>query len=150
MILQKIRVNMELIMARFTSLEVYQAMFESGLGASVLQPRAEVSKKVAQAVSAGGARVLEFTNRGDFAFDVFKQLSKSLAAEEFAADVGCWFGCRCTYGSHVYQGGCQFCRWTDFQPRSSPICATGERLPICRAAARSMKFPKLKNMALRS
>ena len=33
-----------------------------------------MAKKVAKAVAAGGARVLEFTNRGDFAFQVFSEL----------------------------------------------------------------------------
>jgi len=35
-----------------------------------------VAKKVVEACSAGGARVVEFTNRGDFAPEVFKQLSQ--------------------------------------------------------------------------
>jgi 2-dehydro-3-deoxyphosphogluconate aldolase/(4S)-4-hydroxy-2-oxoglutarate aldolase len=69
-------------MARFTRLEVYQAMFESGLVPLFYNPDVEVSKKVTQACAAGGARVLEFTNRGDFAFEVFKELSQSLAAEK--------------------------------------------------------------------
>jgi len=68
-------------MATFTRLEVYQAMLESGLVPLFYNPDVEVSKKVAQACVAGGARVLEFTNRGDFAFEVFKELSQSLSAE---------------------------------------------------------------------
>lgn len=67
-------------MARFTRLDVYQAMLESGLVPLFYNPDVETSKNVAQACAAGGARVLEFTNRGDFAFDVFKELSLSLAA----------------------------------------------------------------------
>ena len=69
------------VMARFTRLEVYQAMVDSGLVPLFYNPDIEISKQVAQAVSDGGARVLEFTNRGDFAYDVFKALSQSLAAE---------------------------------------------------------------------
>ena len=34
----------------------------------------EISKKVIEAVSAGGAKVVEFTNRGDRAFEVFREL----------------------------------------------------------------------------
>ena len=67
-------------MARFTRLEVYQAMKESGLVPLFYIPDVEVSKQVVTACAVGGARVLEFTNRGDFAFDVFKELSHWLAA----------------------------------------------------------------------
>jgi len=69
-------------MARFTRLEVYQAMLESGLVPLFYNPEVEVSLQVVKACAAGGARVLEFTNRGDFAFEVFEQLSQSLAAEK--------------------------------------------------------------------
>jgi 2-dehydro-3-deoxyphosphogluconate aldolase/(4S)-4-hydroxy-2-oxoglutarate aldolase len=68
-------------MARFTRLEVYQAMLESGLVPLFYNPDVEVSKKVAKACVAGGARVLKFTNRGDFEFEIFNDLSQSLSAE---------------------------------------------------------------------
>lgn len=68
-------------MARFTRMDVYQAMFESGLVPLFYHPDPDVSNKVAHACLDGGARVLEFTNRGDFAFDVFKDLSQALAKE---------------------------------------------------------------------
>jgi 2-dehydro-3-deoxyphosphogluconate aldolase/(4S)-4-hydroxy-2-oxoglutarate aldolase len=68
-------------MARFTRLEVYQALHETGLVPLFYNPNVDVSLKVAQAVSDGGARVLEFTNRGDFAYNVFKALSQALVAE---------------------------------------------------------------------
>jgi 2-dehydro-3-deoxyphosphogluconate aldolase/(4S)-4-hydroxy-2-oxoglutarate aldolase len=41
-----------------------------------------VAKNVAKACAAGGAKVIEFTNRGDFAPEVFKELSLYLAREE--------------------------------------------------------------------
>lgn len=68
-------------MARFTRLEVYQAILESGLVPLFYNPDIEVSKRVAAACAAGGARVLEFTNRGDMALDVFRHLSHALAKE---------------------------------------------------------------------
>ena len=75
-------------MARFTRFEVYQAMFASGLVPLFYNPDVDISLQVTQAVAAGGARVLEFTNRGDFAFDVFQVLSKSLAAETSSLILG--------------------------------------------------------------
>jgi 2-dehydro-3-deoxyphosphogluconate aldolase/(4S)-4-hydroxy-2-oxoglutarate aldolase len=44
--------------------------------------------KVSDACEAGGARVLEFSNRGDFAFSVFKELSQSLSKKESALILG--------------------------------------------------------------
>lgn len=75
-------------MARFSRIEVYQTMFESGLVPLFYHPDIDVSLKVTIACDEGDARVLEFTNRGDFAFDVFQQLSKSLAVEKSALILG--------------------------------------------------------------
>jgi 2-dehydro-3-deoxyphosphogluconate aldolase/(4S)-4-hydroxy-2-oxoglutarate aldolase len=61
-------------MARFKRLEVLSAMLEGGLVPVFYHPDPGVAKNVAKAVAAGGARVLEFTNRGDFALQVFSEL----------------------------------------------------------------------------
>jgi 2-dehydro-3-deoxyphosphogluconate aldolase/(4S)-4-hydroxy-2-oxoglutarate aldolase len=63
-------------MARFTRLEVYNTMLSTGLVPVFYNADVEVAKKVVEACSAGGASVVEFTNRGDFAPEVFKQLSQ--------------------------------------------------------------------------
>jgi len=63
-------------MARFKRLEVLTAMMESGLVPVFYHRELEVARKVAQAVADGGAWVLEFTNRGDFACRVFGELVK--------------------------------------------------------------------------
>jgi 2-dehydro-3-deoxyphosphogluconate aldolase/(4S)-4-hydroxy-2-oxoglutarate aldolase len=75
-------------MARFTRLDVYQAMLDSGLVPLFYHPSVEVALKVADACEAGGAQVLEFTNRGDFAFNVFVELSQSLSEKESALVLG--------------------------------------------------------------
>jgi 2-dehydro-3-deoxyphosphogluconate aldolase/(4S)-4-hydroxy-2-oxoglutarate aldolase len=61
-------------MARFRRLEVLQAMIESGLVPVFYHDDAATARNVAKAVAAGGARVLEFTNRGDSALLVFTDL----------------------------------------------------------------------------
>lgn len=61
-------------MARFRRLEVLQAMIESGLVPVFYHDDAATAKNVAKAVAAGGARVLEFTNRGASALLVFTDL----------------------------------------------------------------------------
>lgn len=66
-------------MARFSRLEVLNTIVETGLVPLFYHSDVEVAKKIAKAVAAGGARVLEFTNRGDFAPLVFTELSQYLA-----------------------------------------------------------------------
>jgi 2-dehydro-3-deoxyphosphogluconate aldolase/(4S)-4-hydroxy-2-oxoglutarate aldolase len=61
-------------MARFRRLDVLNAMIEGGLVPVFYQQDIEVAKKIAAAVAGGGAKVLEFTNRGDFAYQIFSQL----------------------------------------------------------------------------
>ena len=63
-------------MARFTRIEVARVMGESGMVPLFYHPDAEVGKKVLRAIYAGGARLLEFTNRGDYAHEVFNELNK--------------------------------------------------------------------------
>ena len=68
-------------MARFTRMQVLNAILEDGLVPVFYHADAAVAVKVAEACAAGGAQVLEFTNRGDMAPEVFKELSRYLARE---------------------------------------------------------------------
>ncbi len=63
-------------MAFYTRLQVAQTMHDTGLVPLFYHPDAEAGKKVLQACYEGGARLLEFTNRGDFAHEVFTELNK--------------------------------------------------------------------------
>ena len=66
-------------MSRFSRLETLNAIVETGLVPVFYHGDVEVCKKIAAALAAGGARCIEFTNRGDFAPWVFKELSEYLA-----------------------------------------------------------------------
>ncbi|MFP3903175.1 MAG: bifunctional 4-hydroxy-2-oxoglutarate aldolase/2-dehydro-3-deoxy-phosphogluconate aldolase [Armatimonadota bacterium] len=68
-------------MAQFSRMETLNAMYDAGLVPVFYQGDIDVAKKIVDACSAGSARVLEFTNRGDFAPDVFGQLVKYCMAE---------------------------------------------------------------------
>ncbi|HVN96722.1 MAG TPA: bifunctional 4-hydroxy-2-oxoglutarate aldolase/2-dehydro-3-deoxy-phosphogluconate aldolase [Syntrophorhabdaceae bacterium] len=63
-------------MARFRRLEVLNTMIEGGLVPVFYHQDLETAKRIARAVANGGVRVLEFTNRGDFAYQVFSELLK--------------------------------------------------------------------------
>ena len=62
-------------MAKFTRIEVAAKMKETGLVPVFYHPDIALCKKVLKACYHGGARVFEFTNRGDFAHEVFAELS---------------------------------------------------------------------------
>ena len=68
-------------MARFKRLEVYNTIIDTGLVPVFYHGDIEVAKKVATACTDGGATVVEFTNRGDFAPEVFKELSQHLSTQ---------------------------------------------------------------------
>lgn len=68
-------------MARFTRIEVAKAMQQTGLVPLFFCDDVEKSKKVIKACYDGGARLLEFTARGDFAHEIFSELSKYVAIE---------------------------------------------------------------------
>ena len=63
-------------MARYTRLEVVRMMQETGMVPLFYHSDIEIGKKVLKACYDGGARLLEFTARGDFAFEVFSELNK--------------------------------------------------------------------------
>jgi 2-dehydro-3-deoxyphosphogluconate aldolase/(4S)-4-hydroxy-2-oxoglutarate aldolase len=63
-------------MAKFTRLEVLNTIINTGLVPIFYNSDLAVAKKIAWAISTGGCQLLEFTNRGDFAPDVFKELSQ--------------------------------------------------------------------------
>ena len=77
-------------MARYTRMQVLGAMHETGLVPVFYHPDLEVVKEVARACAKGGARLLEFTNRGDGAFEVFRELERFCAREvpQLIAGVG--------------------------------------------------------------
>ncbi len=68
-------------MAQYSRLEVAQVMKNTGLVPLFFNSDIEKSKKVLKACYDGGARLLEFTARGDFALEVFAELTKYAVAE---------------------------------------------------------------------
>lgn len=63
-------------MAQFTRIEVATAMKETGMIPLFFSNDLALSKKVLTACYNGGARLMEFTARGDFAHEVFGELTK--------------------------------------------------------------------------
>jgi 2-dehydro-3-deoxyphosphogluconate aldolase/(4S)-4-hydroxy-2-oxoglutarate aldolase len=68
-------------MAKYSRLEVANVMAETGMVPLFFHTDVELGKKVIKACYDGGARLMEFTSRGDFAFEVFGALNKYALAE---------------------------------------------------------------------
>ncbi len=77
-------------MARFDKIAVLQKMQQTGMVPVFYHKDVEVAQQVVKACYDGGVRAFEFTNRGDFAHEVFAVLSKFVAKEcpELALGVG--------------------------------------------------------------
>ena len=63
-------------MAQYSRIEVAHVMKETGMVPLFYHPNIELGKKVMKACYDGGARLMEFTARGDFSFEVFLELNK--------------------------------------------------------------------------
>ncbi len=66
-------------MSRFSRLETLNAIVDTGLVPVFYHGDVEIAQKIVAACAAGGARCIEFTNRGDFAPFVFKELAEHVA-----------------------------------------------------------------------
>jgi 2-keto-3-deoxy-phosphogluconate aldolase (EC 4.1.2.14) len=63
-------------MAKYSKSEVFAAMKETGVVPVFYHADVEICKNVVKACYQGGIRAFEFTNRGEFAHEVFGELSK--------------------------------------------------------------------------
>lgn len=63
-------------MARFHKIETLRAIIQTGMVPVYYNSDIKVAKQVVRACYKGGVKVFEFTNRGDFAHEVFGELVK--------------------------------------------------------------------------
>ncbi|MBV7440178.1 bifunctional 4-hydroxy-2-oxoglutarate aldolase/2-dehydro-3-deoxy-phosphogluconate aldolase [Weeksellaceae bacterium TAE3-ERU29] len=68
-------------MAKFDKVQVLDKVISTGMVPVFYNSDVEVSKNVIKACYAGGVRAFEFTNRGDFAHEIFGELSKFVRKE---------------------------------------------------------------------
>ncbi|WP_411031679.1 bifunctional 4-hydroxy-2-oxoglutarate aldolase/2-dehydro-3-deoxy-phosphogluconate aldolase [Spongiimicrobium sp. 3-5] len=68
-------------MAKYARIEVARLMETTGMVPLFYHPDIVLGKKVLKACYDGGARLMEFTARGDFAFEVFSELNKYALTE---------------------------------------------------------------------
>lgn len=67
-------------MAQFDRLTVYNTILTDGMVPLFYHHDLATSRQIVAALAAGGSHVVEFTNRGDFAIEVFRELARYCAA----------------------------------------------------------------------
>lgn len=68
-------------MAQYSRIEVLKTMESTGMVPLFYHKDIDLGKQVIKACYEGGARLLEFTARGDFAYEVFSELNKYVIKE---------------------------------------------------------------------
>lgn len=109
-------------MAKFDKIAVLQRVGATGMVPVFYHKDPEVAKQVVKACYDGGVRAFEFTNRGDFAHEVFEQVVKFAAVEcpDMAIGVGSVVD-PATAALFIQLGAC-FVVGPLFNPEVSRIC----------------------------
>ena len=117
-------------MARFDKVAVLQKIGSTGMVPVFYHSDAEVAKKVIKACYDGGVRAFEFTNRGDFAHEVFAECAKYVAKEcpELALGIGSVVDAP-TAALYI-QLGANFVVGPLFNPEIAPVC-NRRLVPYC-------------------
>lgn len=109
-------------MARFSRVEVINAMLEIGLVPVFYQGEAEKAKRIVDACLAGGARVLEFTNRGDLAYRVFCELLEYTSGSDAGAILGVGSVLDAPTASLYINSGANFVVGPNLNPEVARLC----------------------------
>ncbi len=132
-------------MARFSKLQVMQKMQETGMVPVFYHSNAETAKQVIKACYEGGVRAFEFTNRGDFAHEVFGECVKFCAKEcpEMAMGVGSVVDAG-TAALYIQLGAC-FVVGPLFNPDVAPVC-NRRLVPYCPGCGTVSEIGKAQEM----
>ena len=109
-------------MAKYSKLEVLAAMKETGMVPVFYHADVEIAKQVLKACYEGGVRAFEFTNRGDFAQEVFGELVKYANKELPGMILGIGSIVDPATAALYLQLGANFVVGPLFNPEIAPIC----------------------------
>lgn len=132
-------------MARFDKIAVMQKIGETGMVPVFYHKDAEVAKQVIKACYDGGVRAFEFTNRGDFAQEVFAECVKFAAKEcpELALGIGSIVDAP-TAALYIQLGAC-FVVGPLFNPEIAPVC-NRRLVPYCPGCGTVSEVGKAQEM----
>ena len=117
-------------MAKYSKMQVLATMKETGMVPVFYDADAEVAKKVLKACYDGGVRAFEFTNRGDFAQEVFAELVKYANRELPGMIVGIGSVVDAPTAAMYLQLGANFVVGPLFNPEIAPVC-NRRLVPYC-------------------
>ena len=117
-------------MAKYNKMQVLATMKETGMVPVFYSADAEVAKKVLKACYDGGVRAFEFTNRGDFAQEVFADLVKYANSELPGMIVGIGSVIDAPTAAMYLQLGANFVVGPLFNPEIAPVC-NRRLVPYC-------------------
>lgn len=111
-------------------MQVLATMKETGMVPVFYNADPEVAKKVLKACYDGGVRAFEFTNRGDFAQEVFAELVKYANSELPGMIVGIGSVVDAPTAAMYLQLGANFVVGPLFNPEIAPVC-NRRLVPYC-------------------
>ena len=117
-------------MAKYDKIQVLTTMQETGLVPVFYHADPEVAKQVLKACYDGGVRAFEFTNRGDFAQEVFAVLVKYAAAELPGMILGIGSVVDPGTAALYLQLGANFVVGPVYNPAIAPVC-NRRLVPYC-------------------
>lgn len=109
-------------MAKYNKLQVIQTFMETGIVPVFYNADVEISKNVVRACYEGGIRAFEFTNRGDFAQEVFAELVKYANKELPGMIMGVGSVVDPATAALYIQLGANFVVGPIFNPAVAPVC----------------------------
>ncbi len=117
-------------MATYSKIQVIQTMKETGMVPVFYHSDAETAKHVLKACYDGGVRAFEFTNRGDFAQEVFGELVKYARKELSGMIVGVGSVVDAPTAAMYIQLGANFVVGPLFNQEIAPVC-NRRLIPYC-------------------
>ena len=97
-------------MAKFDKVAVLEKIGSTGMVPVFYSKDVEVAKNVVKACYDGGVRAFEFTNRGDFAHEVFGEVVKFAAKE--CPELALGFYCRSRNGIPIHTARSKLYCWS--------------------------------------
>jgi len=109
-------------MAKFSRLETLTVMLEIGLIPVFHHSDSETARKIVQACADGGARIIEFTNRGDLAWRVFCDLIEYVDNKRPEVILGAGSVIDAQTASLYINSGANFIVGPSLNPEAARVC----------------------------
>jgi 2-dehydro-3-deoxyphosphogluconate aldolase/(4S)-4-hydroxy-2-oxoglutarate aldolase len=114
--------------ARYRRHQVINAIYEIGLVPIFYHKDLETAKNIVRACAAGGARVVEFTNRGEFAYQIFGGMVRYFETEAPDVILGVGSVIDAPTAALYINGGANFVVGPVFNPEVARLC---NRRKVC-------------------